>query len=138
MTQDAIADLGRIERYPRAPVKRAAYSDRTAWLMAVLSELAYMPFDQDDDSSILSLARELAELTNRDEIAERLVGVRMATRGTVRVCGEAGCGVLRGGAWRRRDWCPSGGRLVYWSPMNGARVTGVPRHGLNGEDGAAS
>ena len=72
MTQDAIDDLRRIERYPRAPVKRAAYSDRAAWLMAVLSELAYTPFDQDDDSSILSLAGELAELTDRDRIAERL------------------------------------------------------------------
>ena len=75
MTEDAINDLGRIERYPRAPLKRAAYSDRTAWLMAVLSELAYTPFDQDDDSAILALARELAELTNRDQIAERLKGL---------------------------------------------------------------
>ncbi len=72
MTQDAIDDLGRIEGYPPAPVKRAAYSDRTAWLMAVLAELAYTPFDQDDDSSILALARELAELADRDRIAERL------------------------------------------------------------------
>ena len=40
MTQDAVDDLGRIAGYPPAPVKRAAYSDRTAWLMAVLSELA--------------------------------------------------------------------------------------------------
>ena len=72
MTQDAIDDLGRIAGYPPAPVKRAAYSDRSAWLMAVLSELAYTPFDQDDDSSILALARELAELTDRDRIAERL------------------------------------------------------------------
>ena len=55
-------------------MKRAAYSDRTAWLMAVLSELAYTPFDEDDDSSILGLARELAELTDQDQIAERLKG----------------------------------------------------------------
>ena len=75
MTQDAKEDLKRIETYPRAPVKRAAYSDRTAWLMAVLSELAYTPFDQDDDSSILSLAQELAQLTDQDEIAERLKGL---------------------------------------------------------------
>ena len=25
------------------PVKRAAYSDRTAWIMAILAELAYIP-----------------------------------------------------------------------------------------------
>ena len=75
MTQRAIEDLRLIEKYPRAPVKRAAYSDRTAWLMAVLSELAYTRFDQDDDSLILSLARELAELTDSKQIAERLRGL---------------------------------------------------------------
>ena len=54
------------------PVKRAAYSDRTAWLMAILAELAYTRFDQEDDSSLLSMAAELAELTDQEEIAERL------------------------------------------------------------------
>ena len=72
MTQRATDDLRLIETYPPAPVKRAAYSDRTAWLMAVLSQLAYTRFDQEDDRSILSLARELANLTNQEEIAERL------------------------------------------------------------------
>lgn len=72
MPQRATEDLQLIETYPRVPVKRAAYSDRTAWLMAVLSELAYTRFDQEDDSSILSLARELAELTNQEQIVERL------------------------------------------------------------------
>ena len=72
MTQKAIEDLKLIETYPPAPVKRAAYSDRAAWLMAVLSEFAYTRFDRDDESSILSLARELAEITDMDRIAERL------------------------------------------------------------------
>lgn len=54
------------------PVKRAAYSDRTAWLMAILSELAYTRLDEDDEQSILELARELAELTDQQAIAERL------------------------------------------------------------------
>lgn len=54
------------------PVKRAAYSDRTAWLMAILSELAYTRLDEDDDQSILELARELAELTDQQAIAQRL------------------------------------------------------------------
>ena len=72
MTRRVIQELRLIETYPPAPVKRAAYSDRTAWLMAVLSELAYTRFDQDDDSSILSLARELAEITDLDRIVERL------------------------------------------------------------------
>ena len=75
MTQDAINDLRSIQGYPRPPVKRAAYSDRAAWLMAIMAELAYTRFDQDDDSSILSLARELAELTDREQIVERLRGL---------------------------------------------------------------
>lgn len=72
MPQRVEEDFRLIETYPPAPVKRAAYSDRTAWLMAVLSELAYTRFDQDDDTSILSLARELAELSDQERIVERL------------------------------------------------------------------
>lgn len=34
------------------PVNRAAYSDRTAWIMAECSRLAYYPFEQDRDSII--------------------------------------------------------------------------------------
>lgn len=30
------------------PIKRAAYSDRTAWLMAEMSQLAYLIFEKDD------------------------------------------------------------------------------------------
>ena len=87
MTQDAIRDLRSIQDYPRPPVKRAAYSDRTAWLMAILAELAYTRLDQDDDSSILSLARELAELTDREQIVERLKGLA-ALLGYAREGGE--------------------------------------------------
>ncbi len=36
------------------PVKRAAYSDRTAWIMAILAELAYIPFDEESEQTILS------------------------------------------------------------------------------------
>ena len=54
------------------PAKRAAYSDRTAWLMAVLSELAYTPFDEESEHHILALATELAELSDQTKIAERL------------------------------------------------------------------
>ncbi len=54
------------------PVKRAAYSDRTAWIMAIFAELAYTPFDEESRHQILGLAGELAELTNQDEIASRL------------------------------------------------------------------
>ena len=54
------------------PVKRAAYSDRTAWTMAILAELAYTPFDEESNEQILVLAAELAKLTDQKKIAERL------------------------------------------------------------------
>ena len=53
------------------PLKRAAYSDRTAWMMAVLAELAYERFEGAGENYI-NLAAELAKLTNRDEIARLL------------------------------------------------------------------
>jgi hypothetical protein len=48
----------------KVPVKRAAYSDRTAWMMAILAELAYLPFDEESKQQILDLAAELAKLTD--------------------------------------------------------------------------
>ena len=71
MTKDAIGNLGELQQMA-PPIKRAAYSDRTAWLMAVLSELAYMRFDEDDDNVVLTLAGELAKITDRKKIADRL------------------------------------------------------------------
>ena len=53
------------------PLKRAAYSDRTAWMMAVLAELAYDRFEGTGENYV-NLAAELARLTNRDEIAKIL------------------------------------------------------------------
>ena len=43
-----------IESLLEPPIKRAAYSDRTAWLMAVMSSLAYIRFEQ--PTSIVTLA----------------------------------------------------------------------------------
>ena len=37
----------------RPPTARAAFSDRTAWIMATLSRLAYEPFDTDEDREAL-------------------------------------------------------------------------------------
>jgi len=54
------------------PVKRAAYSDRTAALMAVFAELAYEPLDEEKQGSYLRLAREFAELTDQVDIAAKL------------------------------------------------------------------
>ncbi len=63
------------------PVKRAAYSDRTAWIMAILAELAYTPFDEESNQQILDLAAELAELTDRNKIAERLTALQKVLAG---------------------------------------------------------
>ena len=44
------------------PIKRAAYSDRTAWLMAVMSKLAYLSFEKDDSELKAALAEADFEL----------------------------------------------------------------------------
>lgn len=44
----------------RPPLMRAAYSDRTAWLMAKASKLAYIRFEDDDDN-LEQLQNRLAE-----------------------------------------------------------------------------
>ena len=46
------------------PAKRAAYSDRTAWLMAILSEIAYTRFDEESEDTILDIAKSLVEITS--------------------------------------------------------------------------
>jgi len=51
------------------PVKRAAYSDRTAWLMAKMSKLAYLPFEKDDaelKSALLEAGFSLVKTFNQD------------------------------------------------------------------------
>ena len=69
--QELRKDLTRFSTQ-KPPVKRAAYSDRTAWLMAIFSELAYTRFDEDNRNSLMTLASELAELVDRDVIAKKL------------------------------------------------------------------
>ena len=44
------------------PIKRAAYSDRTAWLMAKMSKLAYLPFENDDAELKAALSEANFEL----------------------------------------------------------------------------
>ncbi|MEH6404937.1 MAG: lipase family protein [Sneathiella sp.] len=44
------------------PAARAAYSDRTAWLMAVLSSLAYVKFEGDDKEAKINMAGLIATL----------------------------------------------------------------------------
>lgn len=60
----------------KPPVRRAAYSDRTAWLMAILAELAYCRLDEDDESTLVSLASELALLDDPGDIERRLRNFR--------------------------------------------------------------
>ena len=54
------------------PVKRAAYSDRTAWTMAILAELAYTPFDEEVKSDPTRFAKELAEISTADKDKQKL------------------------------------------------------------------
>ncbi len=50
------------------PLSRLAYSDRTAWLMAALSELAYIPFEKDQESR----AKLIFALTEADMVLEAI------------------------------------------------------------------
>ncbi|ABM03668.1 lipase, class 3 [Psychromonas ingrahamii 37] len=52
------------------PIKRAAYSDRTAWLMAVMSSLAYIRFEQ--PTPLDELAKVLSRETNERNILTKL------------------------------------------------------------------
>ncbi len=53
-----------------APVRRAAYSDRTAWLMAAMSELAYFKFEGGED--FVSLATDIVSIRGANDVKERL------------------------------------------------------------------
>jgi hypothetical protein len=55
------------------PVKRAAYSDRTAWLMAVMSQLAYLPFEGPPDAAeIRRIAARLVEHPRIEDVVHAL------------------------------------------------------------------
>lgn len=60
----------------KPPVQRAAYSDRTAWQMAILAELAYIKFEEGQSLDYVGLARQLIETTSIEDIASRLKEVR--------------------------------------------------------------
>ncbi|UTW51756.1 lipase family protein [bacterium SCSIO 12827] len=63
------------------PARRAAFSDRTAYLMAVLAEIAYTPLDEETPDQILALAGELAGITDATQIADRLKEVQKVLAG---------------------------------------------------------
>ena len=83
----------------KPPVRRAAYSDRTAWLMAILSELAYARFDEEDENSILELAAELAELTDQEVIANKIASLVRRARTTADGSNELLRSVLSAGGF---------------------------------------
>lgn len=56
-----------------SPVMRAAYSDRTAWLMSAMSELAYYQFE--DKDLVSTLATELAALSDISDIKMKLTAI---------------------------------------------------------------
>ena len=52
------------------PVRRAAYSDRTAWVMSAMSELAYYRFEGGQD--FFDLAKDLVSIKSPSDIEDRL------------------------------------------------------------------
>lgn len=58
------------EKLLSPPVKRAAYSDRTAWLMAEMSSLAYDKFE--GGMTLEKLAENLAETTSKEDVFKLL------------------------------------------------------------------
>ena len=51
------------------PIKRAAYSDRTAWLMAGMSQISYLMFENSDaelKTALLEASFELVRFFNCD------------------------------------------------------------------------
>jgi len=52
------------------PVKRAAYSDRTAWFMSAMSELSYLRFE--DVDLVSELVEELSDKTSAADIRKKL------------------------------------------------------------------
>ena len=80
MTIDSDRDFASLAGM-NVPVKRAAYSDRTAWTMAILAELAYTPFDEESNQQILALAAELAKITDQEKIADRLMTLQKVLAG---------------------------------------------------------
>ena len=60
----------------KPPVQRSAYSDRTAWQMALLSELAYVRFEKSPFTNIMGLAEELMKASGAAEIAQKLTALQ--------------------------------------------------------------
>ena len=55
------------------PSHRVGYSDRTAWLMALMSQLAYFEFE--NNNTVDQIAEDLANMTGKDEISRYLQNI---------------------------------------------------------------
>lgn len=78
--QEIIDRDGRESANLNPPVQRAAYSDRIAWQMAIMAELAYVKFEPANDKLLESLAKELAEANGTEIITKRLLKFREVLR----------------------------------------------------------
>ncbi|MFW5661486.1 MAG: hypothetical protein ACOC05_08880, partial [Oceanicaulis sp.] len=80
------------------PVKRAAYSDRKAWMMAVMSQLAYLPFEGPPSATrVREIAEAIARTGDAAAIArelERMLSAH-AGGGEARATLETRLGALR-------------------------------------------
>ena len=67
---------------PRQAAQNLPYSGHTAWVMAILSELAYMRFEEEDLSSLLALPAELGKAMGRPPCNSELQEIEglLATR----------------------------------------------------------
>ncbi len=82
------------------PAKRAAYSDRMAWMIALLSAIVYERFDEESDDVLMKLAEELAALAagtgvDAGEIRKRLQDLALTLAGVGRRTGKTDNDVLK-------------------------------------------
>ena len=59
------------------PVKRAAYSDRMAVLMAEMSRLAYIPFEQREESAIDEIIQAIRGAASNEEARSNLANLKL-------------------------------------------------------------
>ena len=63
------------------PMQRTAYSDRTSWLMAILADMAYEPFEKQSDFTLEGIAEELAQVSGDvKSIKDKLSAARNALK----------------------------------------------------------
>lgn len=97
----------------RVPAKRAAYSDRMAWTMALLAELAYERFDEESDDILMKIAVELAKLDGADDIKDRLKNFAVLLAGIGLRGADDGDNAILKGALRAGGFELAGGKPIH-------------------------